>query len=172
MSSRTHASQKAQEAPTQDQEVAWAKEVREERKKDWFAMMKQGLERRTLEPGERYEAVVDKVVTRGNQGYAVLVEYEFGKPKSYAIVDQPQHVKTSASLDKDDPKLTYARELVRNLPVGERVETFGEQIVSNRQAASRQIDNFKRELRQQERKLERELNPKLSRGRGGPDFSR
>ncbi len=172
VSSRAHASQKVQEAPTKDQEVAWAKEVREERKKDWFAMMKLGLERRTLEPGERYEAVVDKVVTRGNQGYAVLVEYEFGKPKSYAIVDQPQHVKTSASLDKDDPKLTYARELVRNLPVGERVEAFGERIVSNRQAASRQIDSFKRELRQQERKRERELNPKHSRGRDGPDFGR
>ena len=71
-------------------------------------MMEQRLERRTPEPKESYRATVEKVVERGNQSYAILVESDQrGRPVSYVILEQPQTLQASASLNKDNPKLTY-----------------------------------------------------------------
>ena len=136
-------------------------------------MMEQRLERRIPEPKESYRATVEKVVERGNQSYAILVESDQrGKPVSYVILEQPQALQASASLNKDDPKITYSPQPAQALKPGERVEVYGQRVVSGARDASQKLNDFKRELRQKEREREWELNPKRSKGHDGPDFSR
>jgi hypothetical protein len=141
--------------------------------KDRLRMMEQRLERRTPEPKESYRATVEKVVERGNQSYAILVESDQrGRPVSYVILEQPHALQASASLSKEDPKITYSLQPAHELKPGERVEVYGQRVVSGARDASQKLDGFKRELRQKERERKRELNPKRSKGRDGPDFGR